>query len=93
MENIRIYNAVTKLADKKVTWIAYLDKRQIRRFCKHLITGDEIAKSIEKLKLLHLVTHSKNSKISYIHQYIWQSSHRFEVVFDLYNLLLFYKDE
>ena len=93
MENMKIYDAMTKLADEEVTRVAHLDKGQIRGFRKHVIAGDEIAKSIGELKLLHPVTHGKNSKISYVHQYIQQSPHGFEVVLDLHNLLPFCKDE
>lgn len=59
-----------KLADEKVTQIAYLDKKQNIRFCKHVIICDKIAKSIKKLNLLYFIPYSKNSKISYVNQYI-----------------------
>lgn len=41
---MKIYNAIKKLANKKVIQVAYLNKGQIRRFRKHLIVDDEIAK-------------------------------------------------
>ena len=61
---------MTKLADEEVTRIAHLNKRQIREFYEHVIAGNQIAKAIRELKLLHPITYDKNSKISYVHQYI-----------------------
>lgn len=34
------YNTMTKLANEEVTQIAYLDKRQIRKFYNHLIASN-----------------------------------------------------
>lgn len=67
IKDIKIYNAIIKLADEEFTRVANLEKKQIRGFHKHLIADDKIAKLIKKLKLLHLITHGKNSKISFLH--------------------------
>lgn len=43
IDNIKICNTIIKFADKKITLIAYLNKKQIKRFYKYTIADNKIA--------------------------------------------------
>lgn len=75
---MKLYNAMTKFGDEKVSQVAHLDKGQITDFRNLVIASDEIAKPIGELRLLHPGTHVKNSEILHVHELHRQSPHGFK---------------
>lgn len=90
IKNMNIQDAMTKFSDEIVAKAANLDVKIVRDFRNLVGAGDDIARSIGQLRLLHM---RRDSEIIDDHQHLQLSPHGFKVVLDLPNMMTFCKDQ
>ena len=89
LKHMNIHEAITNFSDEEVATAAYLDVCIVSEFRNLLGAGNECARSIGKLPLLHNIGYNKDLEKIYAHQSARHSPHGPKIVLDLPHMMTF----